>query len=210
MPTPPFAHTLICPKHSPVSWHRGRMRYAVWLLPVKDETVLRHWRAAQNRLSPWLWPDYQRQAHLTLAIAGFPCAAPRYADDVALGELLAVYQKLRQTPPVALSLKLGALESFASAPYLAIEDPDGAFARLSAALEGQRPQFRQQPARAHLTLGLYAQKLSWAQLSSELEQFASPQLSFRCTELVLASYDSHNPRGPLRYDLSLPLRLEQD
>lgn len=116
--------------------------------------VLQRLQQARRHLGDWL-TDSHRQAHITLAIAGFLVEQPRYDDDDACPQqLAALRQQLREQPPCALTLNIGGLDSFASAAFLAVSDPQRQLPGLRQQL-ARGDDFRDSPYLPHLTVGLY-------------------------------------------------------
>ena len=199
------SETLACPDHVPSEWHRGRQHYAVWLLEIEQDDVLQRLQQARHHLGAWL-TDSHRQAHITLAIAGFLVEQTRYDDDACPLQLAALRQQLREQPPRAITLTLGGLDSFASAAFLEVGDP-----------QRQLPGLRQQLARGddfrdssylpHLTVGLYRQCLPATEVQARLRAFTHTQpLHLTCRSLSLCHYQADELQGPLhcieRFSLS--------
>src|SRR5678815_5733562 len=65
-------------------WRRGRDRYAVWALRVTDAAVIARMAAVADRLAGAIVPVQPEDAHVTVWVCGFPAAAPRFDDDVAV------------------------------------------------------------------------------------------------------------------------------
>lgn len=201
------AHTLPCALRDYPEWHRGRPRYAAWTLPVACPPVLARLARAQAHLGDWLLPGYRRQAHVTLFVCGFPCAQAQHDDDFPAARLAAQLDALRDLRARPLRLRVGGLDSFASAPFLAVDDPENALAPLRAVLAAQGAEVRQAPYRAHLTVGLYARRLPAAEVRRRLAAFAdAAPLELAVDELQLSSYASRELGGPLRCERRLRLR----
>lgn len=200
------AHSLPCALRDYPEWHRGRPRYAVWCLPVACPRILARCAAARAHLGDWLQPDYRRQAHVTLFVCGFPAAQARFDDDFPAARLAAQLAALRRLRARPLRLRVGGLDSYASAPFLAVEDPEDALDPLRAALAAQGAEVRQAPYQAHLTVGLYARRLPGEAVRRRLAAFAdAAPLELAVDELQLCSYASRELFGPLRCEQRLPL-----
>jgi len=164
--------TLACELRDYPEWHRGRARYGVWTLPVECPRILSRFERARAQLSEWLHDDYRRQAHITLFVCGFPAEQPRFDDDFPLERLAAQQQALRELGAAPFELQIGGLDSFASAPFLTVSDPDQRLAALRAALGKHSTEIRQSPYHAHLTVGLYVRAVPCAQMRQRLAAFA--------------------------------------
>lgn len=196
---PSFSHSLPCELREYPEWHRGRRLYAVWLLEVDAPPVLTRWQRARAHLADWLHPGYRRQPHITLGVAGFWGRQPKLADDLCPERLALLRQALRESPPATFELRIGAADSFASAPFLRVCSPPGCLEALRARLCPEDDQWRDTPYQPHLTLGLYRQRVTAAELRQRLTAFAEHEpLPLRCRHLSLCVYRARDPQGRLR------------
>ena len=206
------------PRHAPAQtlasalrdypeWHRGRPRYAVWTLPVECPRVLARLARAQAHLGDWLHAGYRRQAHITLFVCGFPAAQAQFDDDFPAARLaaqLAALHALRASP---FALQIGGLDSYASAPFLNVSDPDGRLEPLRAALGAHSPEIRQSPYHAHLTAGLYARSVPRTCVRQRLAAFGeSAPLPLRVEQLHYSTYAAGELFGPLHTERRLALQ----
>lgn len=198
------SETLACQPHVPPDWHKGRQDYAVWLLEIEQNDVQQRLQQARSHLDTWLM-DSERQAHITLAIAGFLVEQPRYNDDACPQQLAAQCRKLREQPPQALSLKIGGLDSFASAAFLEVSDPKQHLPGLRQRLT-HGDDFRDSPYLPHLTVGLYRKRLQAAQVQAKLRSFPSTEpLHLYCKSISLCRYRADRVQGPLHCIERFPL-----
>ena len=188
------------------SWHRGRPRYALWAVLLDCGAVNRRLAAARRDLADLLLPGYQRQAHITLQVCGFPVLRAQAADDFDAIRLAAQVTALDAAGVAPFSLRIGDLASFATAPYLQVAE-DGSLERLREALGDagiSGADFRFVP---HLTVGLYGREMAGAALAA---RFAKPRFAAELPVVVerihLLSYQSAQLGGPLSllasYDLA--------
>lgn len=198
------AETLACSRRDYPEWHKGRQHYAVWLLEIEQEDVLQRLHQARHHLGSWLL-DSRRQPHITLAVAGFLVDQPRYNDDACPQHLAAQCRKLREQPPHALSLKIGGLDSFASAAFLEVGDPKQHLPGLRQRL-AHGDDFRDSPYLPHLTVGLYRKRLQAAQVQAKLRSFPSTEpLHLYCKSISLCRYRADRVQGPLHCIERFPL-----
>lgn len=196
--------------HDPVAWRQGRRRYAVWLIEVQAPAVLARWRQAQTRLAPWLLPS-QRQAHLTVQVCGFVVEATAEGDpappntlrndDFLPAQRAAQQQALQALKPPRFSLQVGGVDSFDSAAFLQVSDPQHALAPLRQALALAHGEFRSGPWVPHLTLGLYRAAWPKAELAQALRQANADggrPLALPVRHLAWADYDAAQLGGRLR------------
>ena len=186
-------------------WHRGRPHYAVWALEVDVPPIRQHMAAAAGHLSGLLLADYCRQPHVTLSLCGFPSACPQHADDFGAAALAAQLAAMRQAHPRPFDIEVGALASFASAPYLAVQDIGGHIAMLRDCLAGGSLKEFGDPYIPHVTVGLYADAWPLWEVQTRLASFADRDaLPLRIAGISLLSYASAHIGGALacmaRYD----------
>lgn len=198
--------TLACELRDYPEWHRGRARYAVWTVPVECPQVLARLRRAQQHLGGWLHADYQRQAHITLFVCGFPSQQAQFDDDFPAERLAAQLDALHLLRARPFELHIGGLDSFASAPFLSVSDPHGGLDALRAALGEHSPEIRQAPYHAHLTAGLYARAVPSPVLQRRLAAFSDREpLPLRVKELHYSTYAAAELFGPLCMERRLTL-----
>ncbi|SEI83656.1 hypothetical protein SAMN05421831_11226 [Allopseudospirillum japonicum] len=179
-------------------WHLGRLSYALWLLDFSAQKPLNTLvKKAQNYLSPFLIKDYQRQPHLSIKICGFLTSTPRHTDDCSYTDIKQHILNLHHTQPTAFPLIVTHLASFASAPFLSIQDPTNSLSTLRQLLPTKHEEFRDTPYQAHITLGLYHQQIASDWMQDYLQAFSFEPLELYCHQLTLATYQSQKIAGPL-------------
>lgn len=190
-------HTIENVRRDFPEWHLGRPHYALWALDVDTAPIRDAMAAAAAHLDGLLLGGYRRQAHITLALCGFPTDTPRHADDFGPDALARHVAALEASGIEAFTLQIGGLASFSSAPFLAVHDVGGGIARLRHALTGSAAE----PGGAytpHLTVGLYAGAWPTAALLPRLDAFeAGPPLGCRIDGVSLMRYAAPDIGGPL-------------
>lgn len=186
-------------------WHLGRPHYALWALDVDIPALRQRVAAAEKHLSSLLLADYCRQPHVTLSLCGFPSACPQQADDFGAAALAAQLAALRRAQPRPFDIEVGALASFASVPYLAVQDAGGQIAALRECLAGGSLNDSCGTYTPHVTVGLYADAWPMSEVQARLASFAGRQaLRLRISGISLLSYASAHIGGALacraRYD----------
>lgn len=190
-------HTIENVRRDFPEWHRGRPHYALWALDVNTAPVRDAMAAAAAHLDGLLLDGYRRQAHVTLALGGFPCDTPQHADDFGLEALARQLAALEASGVEAFTLHIGRLASFTSAPFLAVHDTDGGIARLRHALTGNTPE-PGGPYIPHVTVGLYAGAWPTAEVLPRLDAFdAGPLLGCSIEGVSLMRYAAPDIGGPL-------------
>ncbi len=172
-------------------WHRGRPHYYCWVVLVDDPGWIDDARRAAGSLTPWLVPDYERQAHVTILPGGFPEA------PISRKALTAA---TRQVAP--FSIKLGPLGSFISSPCFDIHDASGGLLALRQAL---RPvlfdpgsQVEDDDYRPHLTVGLYRDRFETGEIAARIDAFRKAETrTFPVREIALCAYSTRSIKGAL-------------
>lgn len=180
-------------------WHRGRRNYVLWAIDVDTPAVRGRMEAAQRALDGLLLDGYQRQPHVTLALCGFPAQARAPAEDEFDHHLIAAQVAALQSQGLsAFDIEIGGLESFSSAPFLTVHEGHDTFATLRHCLHIESPH-PQAPYVPHVTVGLYADAWSSAEVADRFTQIpAVPRLHRRVTHLSLLSYTAAQIGGALR------------
>ena len=188
-------------------WHRGRETYAVWILPLEDDAVREIFEAAQEHLDGYLLEPNRRQPHITLFVCGFLVAKPQYNDDFTHEQLQAQLQTLEKADTTPFEIEVGGLNSFASAPFLEIHDPEGGIARLREVLSHGAREFRTAPYTPHLTIGLYADAFPSESVMKRLASFPRTPVRWEVNQITLATYKAHEFAGKLSYEHHISLEF---
>lgn len=193
-----FSETLVAQLRDYPEWHKGRSRYAIWMVPIDCPQVLGCMAEVTDQLADLLHPT-QRQAHLTVYVCGFEQPAAVHDDDFTATQLqqqLAALAALRSSTCV---LQVGRPASFSSAAYLTVADPDEHLAAWRHALAVGGTEVRFGPYVPHITLGLYRQATGVEQLRQRLDRVVVPAgLQLPVDRLEYATYSSADMFGPLQ------------
>jgi 2'-5' RNA ligase len=137
-------------------WRQGREYFAVWAINVEQPAIRQLSQRLSSRIAAYLLPDYCRQAHITLSICGFPACQQQLDDDYDLASFQQQVKALEQASLAPFPIEIGPPATFASAPYLAVTDPEGSIACLRQVLGEPLPAHADFHYVPHVTLGLYA------------------------------------------------------
>lgn len=192
------AETVVADLRDYPEWHRGRRRYGVWIVPVVQAELIDYITRARAMLSDVLYPCTLRQPHLTVFVCGFHRPRGTAGDDFLPRQLRSQIAALRSGAPACARLPLAAPDSFASAAFLPVADPEGRIARWRQLLGQSMREIRPSPYVPHITLGLYRQRLDAATVRERLEQLPTPPAALAATELHYTTYAAQNQFGPLR------------
>ncbi|KRE89423.1 hypothetical protein ASG87_03535 [Frateuria sp. Soil773] len=204
------AETVVTEWRDYPEWHRGRARYGVWLVPLLDPALLGYLREARRQLADLLHPDTERQPHLTVFVCGFEQPARVADDNFSPQQLQAQVGLLQRMRGPAFTLPLGRPDSFASAAFLPVGDPDGRLDGWRRMLGEAASEVRQAAYIPHVTLGLYRRKVDADTVRRRLAQLAPPPLPLRVGQLHYATYDARVLFGPLESRHRLLLEAETD
>ena len=186
-------------------WHHGRTHYGVWLIDADVGAVRERITQAQAHLAPLL-AHHQRQPHITLFVCGFMADVVAHGDDFTpamLAKQQAALQALQQEP---FTLQIGAIDSFDSAVFLRVDDPDNGLALLRHALGQGTCEIRQSAYVPHLTVGLYNGVFDTPMVVGQLQSFAPrTPIPLRVQRIHFARYEARVLGGPLETLLSHPL-----
>ncbi|NQU30932.1 MAG: 2'-5' RNA ligase family protein [Anaerolineae bacterium] len=184
-------------------WRRGRKSYAVWVLRCDQSKAIQNkFNAARVHLQGYLLEPYHRQPHITLFVCGFLVEESQYNDDFTQPQLDAQVMALEKANIQQFEIEIGGMNSFASAPFLEIHDPEGGIPHLREILSRGAREFRTAPYRPHLTIGLYADAFSSEKVLERMAAFSSEPLRWRVEQVMLARYRAEEIAGELNYEYS--------
>lgn len=187
-------------------WHRGRDRYAVWLIDADTAPLRQRLERARSHLHPWLSP-HCRTPHVTLFVCGFPANVARWDDDIDGEQQRCQRRALENLALPRFTLRIGGLSSFDSAAFLQVDDPGASLAALRAALAGPRREIRDTPYVPHLTVGLYRGAFDKRQVAHRLAAFDdSTPIELSVQNIHFATYAARELGGPLRFVETVILR----
>lgn len=182
-------------------WRRGRESYVVWVLRCDQSRAIQSkFNAAREHLKGYLLEPYPRQPHISLFVCGFLVDEGQYNDDFTQTQLDAQVQALGKANLPSFEIEIGGINSFASAPFLEIRDPEGGIPHLRGVLSRGAPEFRTAPYRPHLTLGLYADAFPSEKVLERMAAFSSEPLWWRVERVSLARYRAKEIAGELSYE----------
>lgn len=171
------------------AWHRGRARYAVWLLRAVDPAILARLDMVRDALAPF-GVEAIAEPHVTVFVAGFPAARPLEDDDIAEATLAAQAEALGAELP-SPRLAIGGASAFLSCPILEVQDPHGNLEAIRARLGALRREVRFAPYVPHLTIGTFVDSRPTGPIAAVLEGLrALPPLALRAEALELVTFDA--------------------
>ena len=179
-------------------WHRGRETYAVWILDYNgNDAVQQKFKAAKDHLDDYLLKPYHRQPHITLFVCGFLVESPEYNDDFTQSQLDAQIQALEKAKFRSFEIEVGGLNSFASAPFLEVYNPEEGIRNLRNILAMAARKFRTAAYRPHLTVGLYADSFLSTDVLAQTRTFISAPVQWKVKKITLSTYQAKEITGKL-------------
>jgi 2'-5' RNA ligase len=182
-------------------WHQGIAEYGVWVILIENPAWELACDNAARRLAPFLHKHYLRQPHITIA----PCGL-MHPDHFSETDLQRQMHALNSTQPCSLRISATKLNSFASAPFIQVDDASNHLASMRRTLlpdEDGSEQFT-----PHVTIGLYRDCFPTKLLAQELWQLGIPVLpTIEVRELLFCTYQTHDIKGPLSIQRRFPLHL---
>jgi 2'-5' RNA ligase len=191
--------TIASPRGDFSDWHRGRKEFALWMIRLEHNAVFRKVEAARKHLSGLLLTPYKRQPHITLFVCGFLTDERRFADDYARHQFDAHCRLIADSGIPPFPIEIGGLNSFASAPFLQVNDLDGGIERLRALLSKTVIEIERGGFTPHVTVGLYAGAFESEAVLERIRTFADDPIWLSVDRITFAAYDSSDISGPLEY-----------
>lgn len=166
-------------------WHKGRPKYAVWVLePSNNEQFFERYYAAQKHLSKYLINDYQRKPHITLAPCGFLVSERKLVDDYSPDLLQQDIDQILKLPITSVDVVIkNILISYAIAPGFKVIDQYGSLKMLNDLLGKKDHYAKNYQYFPHVTVGLYNNEWETSLILDEL-------MSFAIQEDILLTFDT--------------------
>lgn len=188
-------------------WHKGRQKYAVWILEPNHEEFVERYQRAQQHLSSYLIDDYQRKPHITLAPCGFLVPERAELDDYD-------NQSIENDVSLILDLNWQAVDvmlrnvliSYAIAPGFEVLDSQGQLSLLNQLLAKKDPLNDGVAYFPHVTTGLYNNEWATSLIVDELRKFPIEEnMQLTLDVIKLVSYAPTVSGGELKDELIINL-----
>jgi 2'-5' RNA ligase len=198
--------TIPSPVHDHPNWHHGRQDYSVWLIELGGMEVSQKVAAAREHLSPFLLKPYQRQPHITIFVCGFLADTPQYDDDYSAGQLERHAHLLKVSAVKPFTVEIGGLNSFASAPFLEVADPEGGLDRVRSLLLSTGKEIGRSSYTPHITVGLYSGAFPGSMINERISSFPKDPCKLMVDRITLATYQAREMAGALTYRYAVALQ----
>ncbi|HMO27965.1 2'-5' RNA ligase family protein [Enterovirga sp.] len=200
-----FTHSIPADIRDYPEWRRGRIRYGIWMIPAGTPPLAGYLRDIRERLCDLLHPAGRREPHVTLFVCGFEQPRIRWDDDFTPEQLERQAARLGCARGPACSLPLLPADSFASAAYLPVGDPQSRLRGWRDHLARDAPEIRQAAYVPHVTIGLYHRRVPAGEIRERLAALPPPPPALAVRELCYATYDGRDQHGPLEIRRRLSL-----
>lgn len=194
-------------------WHKGRSVFSLWYLELHSPELLAYLEQLRAAFSDFLFQPNSRQFHITLFICGFlnseihspnaqnseaPNSAIQYQyDDFSLQHLQAQFQKLQSATLTSFKLKTGRINSFESALFIEIEDPNNHLDRIRQQLYQCSDEIAPLRYCPHITIGLYGHALNSDEVFARIQAMEQRCFEFDVQQLTFGSYTAQQLQGEL-------------
>lgn len=189
-------------------WHRGRKHYTLWLIEPRSEEIYKRVNAAREHLSEFLLKPYQRQPHITLFVCGFLAEIPHFDDDYSRAQLERHTELLKQSNVGPFRIEIGGLKSFASAPFLEVQDREGGIERLRTLLAADGKEIAWNTFTPHITVGLYSGTFCSKEVGQRISTFSSKPIRLTVDRVSFARYHAQKIAGALSCEDDVELRMK--
>lgn len=184
-------------------WHKGRPRYAVWVVRVSHPAVNERVAALGQALKPWLIP--QPDLHVTLAIAGFPSRQGVEDDDVS-EDVLAAQADAVAAWARATSFRVHGACAFMAAPFLCVTDDHHSLRDLRALLDPPGRALSIEAYVPHVTVGRWNGAHATAAVALRMEPFRNGDpIDVKADAVELVDYDAADPQARLVTKVRVPM-----
>jgi len=178
-------------------WHKGRQRYAVWYLEIRQPEVLAYLAQLRRHFSDFLFHPNTRQFHITLFVCGFLHQHKRYDDDFTYQQFNAQLQQLQRLDLAPFKLKTGKINSFESALFIEIEDAEQALDAIRQQLSRCSSEIAPLSYCPHITLGLYSHAFNGNELFRRADEIEQQSFELEIRQLTFGAYAAQQLQGPL-------------
>lgn len=173
-------------------WHQGREYYAIWAIEINAPSWQACLKKARQHMQDYLLPGTPRCAHITLFTLGF-------VDDLHYQRnIQRQIQAINEAELQPFELELGAINSFSSAPYFNVLDPEAGLEKIRTRLATSQYEDRFAPYTPHLTIGLYNNEYPCREIRSVMSALDPlPTETIRVNKISLMHYATSSIMSPL-------------
>ena len=173
------------------NWHRGRERYAVWMIRINEPLIERRIQIVNQTLSPYINIHPVTKPHITVFALGFPSTEILYNDDFDMAIIKQQVDLLRELQLKPISLKVGSANSLLTGPVLEIHDLSNQLTKIRQVLDQTKNEIRFSSFVPHITTGHYLEAKSPENFAKGFDKLRSFEpITLKLTELELINFSA--------------------
>ncbi|RKG44685.1 2'-5' RNA ligase family protein [Acinetobacter sp. WCHAc060007] len=178
-------------------WHLGRTEFSLWYLEIHSPALLTYLSQLRQQFADILLQPNTRQFHITLFICGFWNAQHSASDNFSVKQLQIHQHQLQQLNVRPFRLKTGKINSFESALFVEIEDPDQVLGQIRQALNMCSDEIAPLDYYPHITLGLYGHNLNSNEVFAWVAEVQQQSFEFEVNALTFGTYHAQQLQAEL-------------
>jgi 2'-5' RNA ligase len=140
-------------------------------------------------------------------VCGFLADAPQYDDDYSAEQFGRHAHLLREAAVKPFIVEIGGLNSFASAPFLEVADPEGGLDRVRSLLSTTGKEIGRSAYTPHITVGLYSGNFPSSMVNERISSFPKGLCKLAVDRITFATYQARETAGALTYRYAVVLQL---
>ncbi|WP_171293665.1 2'-5' RNA ligase family protein [Acinetobacter haemolyticus] len=184
--------------HDYPEWHRGRCNYGLWYIQINQPELISYLNHLQQQFSDLLITPNIRQYHITLFVAGFLTEKPAHHNDDF--EIIQINQQIEKLKALQLSdfdLELSHIDSFSSALFVNISDPQNTLDKIRKTLYQVADEIAAPTYYPHITLGLYREAWPSVLILERIQTLSSQKFKVQVNQLTFGYYNAQILQGLL-------------
>ena len=176
-------------------WHLGRTEFSLWYLEIHAPALLAYLSQLRQQFADILLQPNTRQFHITLYICGFWNAQHSASDNFSVQQLQEHQHQLQQLKLQKFRLKTSHINSFESALFVEIEDPDQVLTQIRQALNLCSNEIAPLEYCPHITLGLYREAWLSDIVLERMQQLSVKTINIEVKKLTFGYYKAQILQG---------------
>ncbi len=194
----PSQYTIATQSHDYPDWHQGREHYALWYIDIQQPEILDYLHDLRQQFADVLLQPNIRQFHITLFVCGFLTEnSKKLDDDFPEYNIKLQQQLLEQLQLQPIILKIGAIQSFDSALYIEILDPQNSLSKIRCQFSQQHHEPAALEYTPHITLGLYHSAIKGEEIYKKINQIQQTSFQLNVEHLSFGVYKAKILQGEL-------------
>ncbi len=193
--------TIPCMDRDFYEWHNGILSYGFWAVVVNNPKWVGLYEEARAHIKQFVHTGYRRSPHITIAACGL--LDKNYFSSEKFNRQWKMLNDIKIPP---FYLRTGLLQSFLTAPYLAIEDSSETLKQIHERLMVISEEDASVQYQPHITLGFYRDAFDVSEVIDCLAKFKYASIKpLLVTELIFCAYKTREIQGQFKIVKRLPL-----